>query len=110
MSEALASVAGAAVALLRADAGVLALVPAGHVYAGQEPQEVRLPYVVVEDEGGDSDWVTEQAALEKHKLKVPETFASQPYRYETNADGTFRISGESHGQVIEAGTAVTTAR
>jgi len=43
-------------------------------------------------------------------LKVPETFASQPYRYETNADGTFRISGESHGQVIEAGTAVTTAR
>jgi hypothetical protein len=70
MAEALASVGGAAVALLRASAAVTALVPATHVYGGQEPQEVRLPYVVVEDTEGDSDWITEGAALEKHKLKV----------------------------------------
>jgi hypothetical protein len=70
MAEALASVGGAAVALLRASAAVTALVPATHVYGGQEPQEVRLPYVVVEDTEGDSDWITEGAALEKHRLKV----------------------------------------
>jgi hypothetical protein len=43
-------------------------------------------------------------------LAVPAPVGETPYRYEIFPDGTFSIVGESHGQTIEAGSAVTAAR
>ena len=42
-------------------------------------------------------------------LSVPTAPAgSSAYRYDITAEGTYRVSGESHGEVVEFGTAVTT--
>lgn len=64
------TLARTAVDTLRASAAVTALVPAGHIYASEEPKGVSLPYVVVNDREDEVRWITETARVEKHDLRV----------------------------------------
>jgi hypothetical protein len=63
------TVQGAVVALLAADATIQALVPSG-VFAGDEPEEKTLPFLLVKDAEDEHQWIYERSRIETHKLTV----------------------------------------
>jgi hypothetical protein len=66
------TVQGAVVRLLQADAGLLALVPAGNVVAGEEAEErdIGAGFVLVHDDVENPRWVTTVNRIELHRLRV----------------------------------------
>jgi hypothetical protein len=66
------TVQGAVVRLLQADAGLLALVPAGNVVAGEEAEErdIGAGFVLVHDEQDVPLWFHQTSRQETHHLKV----------------------------------------
>jgi hypothetical protein len=63
------TVQGAVVALLAADETIQLLVPSG-VFAGDEPEEKTLPFLLVQDAEDKQHWVCTTSRLETHRLTV----------------------------------------
>jgi hypothetical protein len=63
------TVQGAVVALLAADETLAALVPSG-VFAGDEPEEKSLPFLLVQDREDEHQWIYERSRIETHKVTV----------------------------------------